>query len=72
MHDPGFVIFMLLAVSLSKTASGPSWNYCGTALNAAICQGLDSPKDYRSRKLSTEEKNVRLKTWLACFYIGTS
>jgi hypothetical protein len=54
-----------------KQPQDPSWNYCGTAINAAICQGLDSPKDYRWRKLSTEEKNIRLKTWLACFYIGT-
>lgn len=50
-----------------KQPQDPSWNYCGTAINAALYLGLNSPKYH----ISSQEQNIRSRTWLACFYIGT-
>jgi hypothetical protein len=50
----------------------PSWIHCGSAINAAIYLGLNSPKGHQSANISAEERNIRARTWLACFYISMS
>ncbi|KAK8134129.1 hypothetical protein PG984_006141 [Apiospora sp. TS-2023a] len=53
----------------------PSWLYCGLALNAAFYMGLNRPKpppSLRSIGVVPGAMEIRLNTWLGCFYVCNS
>ena len=50
----------------------PSWNILGLVLNAAKYQGLNTGLDHYSLKSPTSERQLRSRTWLAVFLVGTS
>lgn len=58
--------------SCNAQPEDPSWIHCGSAINAALYLGLNSPKVHRPSNLSAEERNIRSRTWLGCFYICLS
>ncbi|KAI0599551.1 hypothetical protein F4775DRAFT_550358 [Biscogniauxia sp. FL1348] len=69
------LILCMWPMPVEKQPQDPSWLYCGIAVNAAVFMGLhrhNSVGTLRCVGITPAMREVRMLTWLGCFYVSSS